>query len=252
MKALVLCAGKGSRLGALCDHLPKPLLDIGGGTILDHILGQLASSHVDEVWINLHHQAQAIQDHLHQQKRVGFRIHFVEEPILMGTAGTPRSLLASLGDKPFLIHYGDILCDFDLTRLQESHQRSQARATILIHARLGSNSYVFQGENDRVVRFVERPSQPIDLQGQQQWAFSGICMISADCLSHLPQGQPADLPRDVFCDLAHSGGLFAQRLSSYRIAIDSPARLERVRRDVESGRFVPAWCKNEQRHKRGN
>lgn len=234
MKALLLCGGFGTRLGALCSQRPKPLLEVGRLALAEHTLLRLAGAGLRDVFVNLHFGAEMLRERLGDGARYGVRIQYFRENSLLGTAGTPRALAALAGDEGLLVHYGDVLSEHPLAELVQRHQASGAPARIVVHERAGSNSRVLLGAGDRVERFLERPSPMAAAEAPSHWAFSGICALSAGCLASLPEA-PADLPRDVFPQLASQGQLFAERHVGYRCAIDSPARLESARRAWETG-----------------
>jgi NDP-sugar pyrophosphorylase family protein len=237
VKALVLCAGYGRRLGDLTRDRPKPLLEVGELAIVEHILHGLAARSFTDVWINLHHHAAQFPARLGDGSAYGLRIRWLIEAEPLGTAGTVSSMRAQIGDEPLLVHYGDILTDHDLGGLMSTHLRSGAWSTILVHDRPGSNSIAVLGAGDRVDAFLERPSIPVI--GPQQWAFSGICVLSPSAILGIPRGGRPDLPAHVFPVLAERGLLHAQRLAGFRCAIDSPERLDIARRALASGDFIP-------------
>lgn len=228
MKALVLCAGFGRRLGQLCADRPKPLLSLGSHTIAEHILAQLREAGVTEVFVNLHHFAEQFEPQLGNGSRFGLRIHYVPEPKLLGTAGSAANIRDRMGGQPLLVHYGDVVMNHPLDRLRSLHERSDAEATILMHRRAGSNSRVWCDETGLITRFVERPSTP-HLGADQPWVFSGVCLLSPHALEELPERAPLDLPADVFGRLVAKKALFGQPLCGYRWAVDSPERLARAR-----------------------
>jgi NDP-sugar pyrophosphorylase family protein len=228
VKALVLCGGLGTRLGALCNERPKPLLEVGQLALVEHTLLRLAAAGLREVFVNLHFGAEQLRARLGDGARYGVRVEYFAEPSLLGTAGTPRALAARAGDEGLLVHYGDVLSEHPLGDLVARHVASGARARIVIHERQGSNSRVSLGAGDRVERFVERPTSGATDPQASPWAFSGICVLSRQCLKDLPEAA-VDLPRDVFPGLCEAGELFAERHIGYRCAVDSPARLESAR-----------------------
>ena len=160
MNALVLCAGFGKRLGFLCESLPKPLLEVGGISIVEHILWRLSTQGFTRVFINLHYRAEEFAPRLGDGSRFGIELHYRFEPVPLGTGGTTRDLLAELGEE-ILVHYGDILTDHDLRGIVRQHRRSSAWATLLVHQRAGSNSIVTLDDDQRISRFVERPEMPL-------------------------------------------------------------------------------------------
>lgn len=239
MKALVLCGGYGSRMGALCRDLPKPLLPVGGMPIAGHILQHLAVAGISDVWVNVHHGAEQFFRAFGEGARFGVKIHYSFESELRGTAGTVADLRDVLEDDPLLVHYGDILTDHPLSRLIEHHAGRATTTTVLVHRRPGSNSRAWLAEDDKIARFEERPSDPAianSLHGDP-WVFSGVCIVPPQEVMALPSERPLDLPRDVFPGLAARGCLFAHRLCGYRCAIDSPERLAAARRAFDEGTY---------------
>lgn len=234
MKALVLCGGFGTRLGALCTDRPKPLLEVGQLALVEHTLLRLAAAGLRDVFVNLHFGAEQLQARLGDGARYGVRLEYFAETSLLGTAGTPRALGARAGEG-LLVHYGDVLSEHPLAELCKRHVAFGARARIVIHERAGSNSRVVLGHGDRVERFLERPSASAEDASASAWAFSGICVLSRECLLSLPDAPGADLPRDVFPALAAAGQLLAERHVGYRCAVDSPARLESARDAWKTG-----------------
>ncbi|HEY0708085.1 MAG TPA: nucleotidyltransferase family protein [Polyangia bacterium] len=242
MKALLLCAGAGTRLGSLCVDRPKPLLDVGGQAIAAHILMRLARHGFREIYLNLHHHADAFPAHLGDGAQFGVKLHYLHEATPLGTGGTSRNVLMQLRED-LLVHYGDILTEHDLGALLRAHQGHDAFATALVHQRVGSNSRATLDADDRITTFAERPPQtpsPDAAAASPSWAFSGICVLSPRCLDWLPgpTDRALDLPRDLFQPLALTGRLFAQRLSGYRCAVDSQERLAAARRAYVDGQFM--------------
>lgn len=237
MRAIVLSAGYGSRLGELADETPKPLLDVEGRPILELILRHLAAHDIREVAVNLHYRPDAIQACLGDGSWLGVNLHYVYEPELLGTAGA----VANVGDYlaaegTFLVQYGDVVTDEHLGALVERHQRLGGLVTILVHQRHGSNSVVAFDGAGKVTTFLERPSHEVLEQTASPWVNSGIAVCEPGVLSRIPRGRAIDLPRDVFPRLVEHGDLYAVPLSGYRCAVDSPRRLEELRAAIASGR----------------
>lgn len=242
MRALVPCAGFGTRLGKLTSKLPKPLLEIGGRPLVEHILRSLVSMGIESVSINLHHMPKAIPARIGDGAEFGLEIDYSYEKELLGTAGTARKLWSDgLSNGPLLVNYGDVITDMDLRKLLDRHQRSKAWATILVHRRAGSNSLVETDPDGWVGKFIERPQGDQNAETGSSLVFSGICILSASCLESIPEHVPCDLPMDVFQNLAGTQKLMALELDAYRCAIDSPARLMSVQEAWRKGAYQPLW-----------
>jgi N-acetyl-alpha-D-muramate 1-phosphate uridylyltransferase len=114
MKAMILAAGRGERMGALTALQPKPLLTIGARPLIEHHVAQLAASGIDEIVINLSYRGTQIREHLGSGERFGVSISYSEEgePPLE-TAGGIVHALPLLGREPFLLVNSDVFTDFD-------------------------------------------------------------------------------------------------------------------------------------------
>ncbi len=235
MRALVLCAGFGTRLGSLTASTPKPLLKVGGRSLLSLILANLVRQGISEVAVNVHFQADKIVHELESQPVPGATLHIVRESTPLGTLGTAKSLHDYLtAPGPFLLHYGDILTDEDFRELINVHRAKEVLATIAVHRRTASNSSAVIDGYGMVRRFIERPAREERLTAGSSWVFSGIAVLSPAALKEAP-AEASDLPRDLLPILAQQGSLAAVAIRGYRCAIDSPGRLEQARREVAAG-----------------
>lgn len=225
MRALVLCAGFGTRLGNLVQEVPKPMLSLGPGPLLEYVLRNLARQGVTDVAINLHYRPDVIRNYFGSGAQLGLNLEYFYEPELLGTAGTVKHLADFLAaDGPFLVHYGDVVTNQDFHALEARHAQHQALATILVHQRPGSNSIVELDHDGRITSFVERPTNAERRITNHDWVHSGVSLLDPSLIDLIPGG-PCDLPRDVFVRQVGTRRLFAVPLTSQRIAVDSPQRL---------------------------
>src|SRR2546430_2564313 len=116
MRAMVLAAGYGTRLGSLTSNTPKAMLDVAGRPLIEWILRHLASQGIDRVAVNVHHRGDLIRAHVGDGRGFGLcEVAWFEEPELLGTAGGVRNALDYLAeDGAFLVQYGDVVTDQDL------------------------------------------------------------------------------------------------------------------------------------------
>jgi NDP-sugar pyrophosphorylase family protein len=234
---MVLCAGFGTRLGEFTRETPKPMLPLEGRPVLDYILCHLVRHGFTDVVVNLHFRPDAIPAYCGDGSRFGLRLNYSFEEQPLGTAGGVRKVADHFRGEPFLVQYGDVLTDQDLTALVRAHTTRNALATILTHRRAGSNSVVVVDGNDRVERFLERPGEEERRGLTSDRVFSGVLVAAPELLDLIPADRPADLPRDVFPAAVTTGRMFAVALDGYRCAIDSPERLASARAAVNEGRF---------------
>jgi MurNAc alpha-1-phosphate uridylyltransferase len=118
MKAMLLAAGRGERMGALSAEIPKPLLTVGGVSLIERHVTRLAASGVAAIVVNLSYRGAQIREHLGDGSRFGVSIAYSDEgePPLE-TAGGIVQALPLLGTEPFLVVNSDIYTDFDFASL---------------------------------------------------------------------------------------------------------------------------------------
>ena len=238
MKAMVLCAGFGTRLGDLTREIPKPMLDLNGRPMLAYILANLKRHGFNQIMINLHFNPKVIRDYFGDGSPIGVSLDYSYEPVLMGTAGGVKKVEPFFsGERAFLVHYGDVITDQDYSAMLQFHLHRNALATLLLHQRANSNSVVTLDEESRIVCFLERPTESARGGMNSPCVNSVVCICSEEILGIIPSDKGCDLPRDIFSQVVESGRLFGFPLSGFRCAVDSPERLAQAREALKDGRL---------------
>jgi dTDP-glucose pyrophosphorylase len=109
MKAVILAAGKGTRLRELTHEIPKPMLQVQGKPILEHIVSGLVSSGIHEIFIVTGYQAETIEEHFEDGAAWNAHIAYGRQLVQDGTGKAPELAKDFIGPSPFLLTYGDIL-----------------------------------------------------------------------------------------------------------------------------------------------
>jgi mannose-1-phosphate guanylyltransferase len=150
--AMVLCAGLGTRLRPLTDHIPKPLMPVGDRPALAHILGALRGAGIDRIAVNTHHRAEAFDARRAELGSAGLSI--VHEPEILGTAGGVRNARGALGDGDVLVYNGDIIAPaLDIRALASAWQaRGDAAALWVVKPRPGGEGTVGIDQRGGIVR----------------------------------------------------------------------------------------------------
>lgn len=230
MKAVLLAAGPGSRLGRLTETTPKCLLPLAGSGTLVRNVEWLASLGVRDLAVNLHHRHELVTGLLGDGRGLGVRIRYSFEPELRGTAGALVPLAAWLGEEPFLVVYADNLLRCDLEALDRRHRDAGAAVTVALSRRANvseSGVAVLDGQG-LVADFVEKPA-PGDVPSRLVSA--GLLLCEPSVLELVPAGRPSDIGRDLLPALLAAG----RRVAGYRLGpgeslrwIDTPADLART------------------------
>ena len=106
-KAFILAAGFGTRMRPLTDHIPKPMVEIAGRSLIYRILDKLHKTGVREVVVNTHYHADVLRGHLEAYPQQNLKIHVSHEPQILETGGGVVKALPFFGQEPFYVIAGD-------------------------------------------------------------------------------------------------------------------------------------------------
>ena len=158
-RAMVLAAGRGTRLLPLTDTTPKPLIAVAGRPFLEHILDFLRAGGVEDVVLNLHHLGQRIADHLGDGARFGLHVRYSWEDPILDTGGGLKRAEPLLAGEPFVVVNGDSLLDLRLAEVAARHRERGAIATMVVRPDPDAARYglVELDAGDRVRRIAGQP-----------------------------------------------------------------------------------------------
>lgn len=161
MKAVILAAGKGTRMKELTNKLPKPMLPVQGKPILEHILHGLISAGVHEVFIVTGWKAEVIESHFGDGAKWGVRISYGRQLVQDGTGKAPELAKSFIGTSAFILTYGDILVKPE-TYQQMVHRFQEGYFSGVITVTPGKDvtkgGLNFFDEQFCLKRLVEKPS----------------------------------------------------------------------------------------------
>jgi mannose-1-phosphate guanylyltransferase len=218
MKAVVLAAGIGSRLGELTKNTPKCLLPVQGRPLLDYWFESLKLAGVTDVFINVHYLSDQVEKYIASQHHIN-RVTAFFEPALLGSAGTLREAREFVGGvEDFFIIYADNFALLDLSRLLAFH-RACPHSILTLVAYPTENPCqcgIMELDNDgRVLSFEEKPKFP-----KTNLANSGIHVASSRLFDKLPAYTPADIGFHVLPNLV--GEMYGYSTSESIIDIGTP------------------------------
>src|SRR3954470_3402929 len=161
MKAVILAAGKGTRMGGLTSDLPKPMLRVQGKPILEHIITGLQSAGIREFFIVTGWHAEVIESYFGDGSKFGIKVQYGRQLVQDGTGKAPELAKAFVGSDDFVLTYGDILVKPET--YQQMLQRFGAGKFSGLVTATGSEDVTKGGLNffDKdfcLVKLVEKPS----------------------------------------------------------------------------------------------
>ncbi len=221
MKAFILAAGKGDRLGSLTATVPKPMLELAGKPILEHNILMCKNAGVEDIFINLHYLPNKITDYFGDGAKLGVNIKYNYEPELLGTAGGILFFLNNLKEEPFYVIYGDNYTEFDLKDLKDYHESVNSEFTIALHRvdDISRSGVVQLGENNEIINFIEKPIMDHIEEG---WVNSGIYLINSGVMDDLVK-QNSDFAYDIIPQVINRNDkIYGYKIKNDLWAIDTP------------------------------
>ena len=218
--AMVLAAGLGTRMHPLTENKPKPLVEVAGRALVDHVLDRLAEAGVERAVVNVHHFAEQMQRHLSERKHPRIVISD-ERGLLLGTGGGVRKALPYLSDAPFFhINSDTIWIDGatpNLKRLAAAFDPATMDALLLLAPTAGSIGYTGRGD------FTMAPDGRLQKRGEREVAplvYAGAAILSPTLFKDTPEGEfPLTL---LFDRAAKAGRLHGLRLEGRWMHVGTP------------------------------
>ncbi len=161
MKAVILAAGKGTRMKELTNELPKPMLEVQGKPILEHILGGLRDAGIREFCIVTGWRAEVIEEYFGDGSRWGAEVCYARQVVQDGTGKAPEPAKDFVGSSDFLLTYGDILVKPETyQQMRQRWQESEFSALITVTRGedVTKGGINFFDEEFCLRRVVEKPS----------------------------------------------------------------------------------------------
>lgn len=205
MRAMILSAGYGTRLWPLTEDRTKPAIPILGKPLVGYVAEYLARNGCDEIVVNLHHRPESVRRALGDGSRFGVKLHYVEEPEILGTSGAMDNARALLDGETFVVVNGKIITDIDLHAAFETHRRSEALATLVLVPNVARERFTvvdtaagylrgFGG----MARKEERDDEGDEGAEGAPLMFTGIQILEPGIFDYIPRGVFSHSTTDVY------------------------------------------------------
>ena len=186
-RILIMAGGFGKRMMPLTENLPKPMLEVAGKPILEHIILNAKAQGFRNFIVSLHYLGSVISDHFGDGSKLDVSIQYINEEEPLGTAGA-LSLLKPVPALPFIVTNGDILTKVNYANLLDFHLNHKSDATMAIKKYELQNPYgVVHTEGFEISSFQEKPIQV-------SYVNAGIYVISPSALNYIVKGDACDMP----------------------------------------------------------
>lgn len=192
MKAMILAAGKGTRMGKITETIPKVLIDINGKSILRHAVEKCTESGFDDIIVNVHHFADQVEAEITRLNQMGFRVTVSDErEKLLETGGGLYKARNFFDKEPFLVYNADIITDFDPSVLFRFHIDKKGLASLLVRNRPGTRFFLINSDGllkgwcnkttgERIIA--------VENEELTEIAFSSIHVINPEIFNYMSDG----------------------------------------------------------------
>jgi NDP-sugar pyrophosphorylase family protein len=218
IRALVLSAGRGERLRPLTDTVPKPLVEIGGRSLIHYPLLMLKRAGIREIAINTHHLAHAMETSLRTGSQLGIEIVWSPEPTLLGTGGPLNGLRGFLGGDTFVMANSDTILDFDVAEAIRFHRDRGALITLAV-ARPQNLDYYSHIELDSSARirrmrllksrsplaYDDFATEPLDESALESFMYCGVIIFEPQVLELIPPAPPWSIMNHLIAPMVRDG-----------------------------------------------
>ncbi len=220
MKAMILAAGKGTRVRPITYTIPKPLIPILQKPVMEFLLELLRQHGFDQIMVNVSHLAHEIEGYFRDGQRFGVDIGYSFEGSIVdgklvgeavGSAGGLRKIqdFNAFFDDTFVVLCGDALIDLDLTAAVKQHRANGAIATVVTKKvpkeDVPSYGVVVTDDNGRIKSFQEKPSVEEALSTDIN---TGIYIFEPEIFDYIPPKQEFDIGGELFPKLVEKEAPF--------------------------------------------
>ncbi|MCA1604939.1 MAG: NDP-sugar synthase, partial [Acidobacteria bacterium] len=217
MRAMILSAGYGTRLWPLTEDRTKPAIPILGKPLVGYVAEYLSHYGCDEIVVNLHHRPESVRKPLGDGGRFGVKLHYVEEPIILGTSGALDNARALLDGDTFVVVNGKIITDIDLNAALETHRRNQAIATLVLMQNVACERFsIVETANGLLTGFSGMPAPEHFSIENPPLMFTGIQILEPAIFDYIPRGVFSHSTTDVYPQAIAHGERVAAHVAAGR------------------------------------
>ena len=199
MRAIILSAGYGTRLWPLTEDRTKPAIPILGKPLVGYVAEYLAGYGCKDIVVNLHHRPESVRRALGDGSKFGVKLHYVEEPVILGTSGALDNARALLDGDTFVVANGKIITDIDLNAAFETHRRTKALATLVLLPNVECERFSIVKSRDCLLQgFGAMPTKRDFSENDPPLMFTGIHILEPGIFDYVPRGVFSDSITDVY------------------------------------------------------
>ena len=250
MKALILAGGFGTRLSEETDIKPKPMVEIGGKPILWHIMKTYSHYGINEFVILLGYKGYYIKEYfanyflhqsdvtinmsngdmeVHNNSSEPWKVTLLDTGLNAMTGARVKKAKEHIGNKPFMLTYGDGVADIDIQETLAFHQQHGKLMTMTSAQPEGRFGALNINKNDQVTTFEEKP------KGDGSWINAGYFVCQPEVLDYIDNGDDVIFEQEPLKRLAQDAEIFTYKHEGFWMPMDTLRDKTKLNEMYESG-----------------
>ena len=250
MKALILAGGFGTRLSEETDIKPKPMVEVGGKPILWHIMKTYSHYGINEFVILLGYKGYYIKEYfanyflhqsdvtinmlngdmeVHNNSSEPWKVTLLDTGLNAMTGARVKKAKEHIGNKPFMLTYGDGVADIDIQETLAFHQQHGKLMTMTSAQPEGRFGALNINKNDQVTTFEEKP------KGDGSWINAGYFVCQPEVLDYINNGDDVIFEQEPLRRLAQDAEIFTYKHKGFWMPMDTLRDKTKLNEMYESG-----------------
>ena len=217
-KAVLLAAGRGTRMRDLTEALPKPMLEVRGKPILQHIIEGLRDNGLTNLLVVVGWRAEVVKEFFGDGSKLGVKIQYETQTVQDGTGRVVALAETFVGADPFLLSYGDILiAPENYRRIRDALNVAEAVISVKRSDDVSQGGAVFVNENFELTDLREKPRAG---EPTSPWYNAGVYAFRSSIFDHIAKLQPSPRGEYELTDAIRSLALSGRKVQAIEIAGD--------------------------------
>ena len=250
MKALILAGGFGTRLSEETDIKPKPMVEVGGKPILWHIMKTYSHYGINEFVILLGYKGYYIKEYfanyflhqsdvtinmlngdmeVHNNSSEPWKVTLLDTGLNAMTGARVKKAKEHIGNKSFMLTYGDGVADIDIQETLAFHQQHGKLMTMTSAQPEGRFGALNINKNDQVTTFEEKP------KGDGSWINAGYFVCQPEVLDYIDNGDDVIFEQEPLRRLAQDAEIFTYKHEGFWMPMDTLRDKTKLNEMYESG-----------------
>lgn len=246
-----MAGGLGTRIQPLTHSVPKPMAPLLNRPMMEHIIVRLKNAGIKDIVVLLYYMPDVVKNYFGNGSKLGVKLEYLLPDDDYGTAGAAK-FAEKFMDSTFMVMSGDLVTDFDLSKIIEFHESKKSPVTITLTSVSNPLQFgvVITDSQGRILRFLEKPGWG---EVFSDTINTGIYILEPEVFNFIPKAAPFDFSKDLFpIFLKQEIPIFACNAEGYWRDVGDPDSYREVMLDVMDGKVKIPFAGKQKKYPAGN